>query len=282
MKEVYCMKKGIFYNNVYSCPEFNEDISEMMKFLQENEIEGIQFDINELKNVSSEEMLSNLEKYNCKAVCIHIVCHLTSADESLFKQAVKECEAAMKTAQKYGCKSLMVVPSYPEDINGKEDMPRAKRRMAQGLKILTEIAPEYGVSVYIENYSLRSLPFSLPEDILYFMDSVPNLKYNFDTGNFVYAGCDSAESLKSLSKYVKMVHVKDCLWTDCNNQDCDEGKNVVCVPFGEGEAKLSEVLPILNTVCPEDTYFVIETHAEINSEAIVRESKYLNNILMCG
>lgn len=195
------------------------------------------------------------------ATSIDVLVRLTAADDKIFKEALDVAFKSLEFASEIGCDNAMMVPWNTEDINGEEDRPRARERMIEGLKLITAEAKKYGVRVSIENFSNPFLPFSLIEDIRYILDSVDDLYFTFDTGNFVCAGEDGVEAYRTLKDRIIMMHLKEFGEVAGPGDRVIErnGKYLYGTKYGKGLAQLDKILPMAARDFP-DIWYEVEHH----------------------
>lgn len=215
------------------------------------------------------------------AASIDVLARITSADDNVFNEAVEVIYKSLKFAKEIGCTDAMIVPCDLSDINGKEDLPRARERMIEGLKLAVEEAKKYGVRISIENFSSPKLPFSYVKDIRYILDSVEGLHFTFDTGNFVCVGEDGVEAYKALKDRIVLMHLKEFGEVEgpgdrVIKRQCD-GKYLYGKKFGEGLSKLDEILDMAAKDFPDIWYEVEHHYFQLGCEDIREIAEYVQS-----
>ena len=273
------MKNSIFFINIFNCDEVKGNLQKMFALMKKLNVSGLQMSYDEVKSFDTAEYKKALDCNGVKLVCTHITPRLLSKDELVVKSAIDECVQALKTVSPLGCEYLMVVPFHPDDVDGMQDKTRARETFAQALKIIVDEAKKYSVKIVIENISQLILPFSSVEDIEYLIDAVPGLCFCFDTGNVVCIGEDAEKAYEKICGIISMVHIKDFGLCTSDGYGCDSGRMVKHVPFGEGEAKLREILRKHSKVKPATSY-IIEIHSEAPREGLVEQAcKFAEEVL---
>ena len=215
------------------------------------------------------------------AASIDVLARITSADDGVFNKAMEVIYKSLAYAKEIGCTDAMIVPCYVEDIDGEEDLPRARERMIEGLKLAVREAKKYGVRVSIENFSTPKLPFSYVKDIRYILDSVDGLYFTFDTGNFVCVGEDGVEAYKALKDRIVLMHLKEFGEVDGPGdrvifRRCDN-KYLYGKKFGEGLSKMDEILAMASKDFPDIWYEVEHHYFELGCDDVKEISDFVQS-----
>ena len=146
-----------------------------------------------------EEDLAALDELGFKHACAIVHFNFAKDDQAeMQKKALDFCKQ-----HKY--KTLLVVPGLlPEDYTD-TDYNQLVSRFAAFVKK----AQKKGITVVVEDYDNRRSPTFNTERIDHLFTEIPDLKLNFDTGNFVFAGDDVMTALSHFSKKIAHVHLKD-------------------------------------------------------------------------
>ena len=99
-------------------------------------------------------------------------------------------------------------------------------RMIQGMKKLSELAKENGLTLTIEDYDDAMSPIATIGGMKIFLDTIPDLKVAFDTGNFAFSGDDVLDAKREFIGRTRHVHLKDRLWSRAGTGDpkeCPDG-----------------------------------------------------------
>lgn len=258
------MKLGIFFYNVKNNPAWStNEPEEALAWLKEQGIEGLQFSINEIKQLDQDQFLKAMGQYGIQTACVHTTYRITSADDEIFNTAVRQTIEELPLIHKFGAKKLMVVPFNTADIEEPEDKPRALTRMAEAIELIAPVAKLYGIELFIENISKYLLPYATVEDIQNLTSQAPSVKYNFDTGNWAFLRQNVPEAYRILKNHIAMIHVKDYVHVTKDTPGAKQtydGSYVKGAPFGQGEGGLSEIMPDAIQAFP-DMWFIIENDA---------------------
>lgn len=271
------MKLSIFDNNFNNSESLQYPFEKRADYVKNLGYTGIHWSYPDGNN----EYMEMYRPNGLAATSIDVLVRLTAADDEIFDEALDVAFKSLEFAAKIGCDNAMMVPWNTEDINGEEDRQRARERMIEGLKLITAEAKKYGVRVSIENFSNPFLPFSLIDDIRYILDSVEDLYFTFDTGNFVCAGEDGVKAYHTLKDRIIMMHLKEFGEVEgpgdrviCRKSD---GKYLYGVKFGEGLAKLDEILRLAAKDFPDIWYEVEHHYFELTWKDIDEITEYLRD-----
>lgn len=124
-------------------------------------------------------------------------------------------------------------------------------RMIQGMKRLSELAKDNGLTLTIEDYDDAMSPIATIGGMKIFLDAIPDLKVAFDTGNFAFSGDDVLDAKRELLNRTKHVHLKDRLWSRTGTGDpkeCPDGTLLWPCAVGDGDLPIKEILQELKAV----------------------------------
>lgn len=123
--------------------------------------------------------------------------------------------------------------------------------MIQGMKRLSELAKENGLTLTIEDYDDAMSPIATIGGMKIFLDAIPDLKVAFDTGNFAFSGDDVLDAKREFIGRTRHVHLKDRLWTRTGTGDpkeCPDGTLLWPCAVGDGDLPIKEILQELKAV----------------------------------
>ncbi len=123
--------------------------------------------------------------------------------------------------------------------------------MVQGMKKLSELAKENGLTLTIEDYDDAMSPIATIGGMKIFFDAIPDLKVAFDTGNFAFSGDDVIDAKREFIGRTRHVHLKDRLWTRTGTGDpkeCPDGTLLWPCAVGDGDLPIKEILQELKAV----------------------------------
>lgn len=154
-------------------------------------------------------------------------------------------------------------------------------RMIQGMKKLSELAKENGLTLTIEDYDDAMSPIATIGGMKIFLDTIPDLKVAFDTGNFAFSGDDVLDAKREFIGRTRHVHLKDRLWTRTGTGDpkeCPDGTLLWPCAVGDGDLPIKEILQELNTI-GYDGYAMAEFFGAASyAELIEKSIRNLGNL----
>ncbi len=118
------------------------------------------------------------------------------------------------------------------------------------LRALAKIATERGIRLCHENE--KDIFGQNPPEVKLILDSVPEIYGIFDGANYRECGCDTIEGINATLTRLAYMHVKDAIHNPRT-----------IVPAGEGEARLDEVIDIINEQIDGVVYLTLEPHLHI-------------------
>ena len=123
--------------------------------------------------------------------------------------------------------------------------------MIQGMKKLSELAKENGLTLTIEDYDDAMSPIATIGGMKIFLDAISDLKVAFDTGNFAFSGDDVLDAKREFIGRTRHVHLKDRLWSRTGTGDpkeCPDGTLLWPCAVGDGDLPIKEILQELKAV----------------------------------
>lgn len=270
------MEKAIFFEDV---KHFPEGIQPAFRWLAENGINGLQFGDNEIAETGEETIRAALQATGMQAAVIHYFPRFLSDDPTVFEEAVAYSLRSMDLCHRLGCKRLMVVPLPRTDVKGKEDLPRARAQMIEGIRRIQPEANRRGIALFFENFSTETLPYGTPEDAEEILAACPDIHYCFDSGNYFCTRRNARELFPRLAPKATMLHAK-CFDNSetATNIRCDDGGYVHGVPFGEGGVNVPAILAAVKEH-PGIEIVTVEHNARLTKEEIGRSIRVLNQQL---
>ena len=118
------------------------------------------------------------------------------------------------------------------------------------LRTLAKIATERGIRLCHENE--KDIFGQNPPEVKTVLESVPELYGIFDGANYRECDCDTIEGINATLTRFAYMHIKDAI---CSPR--------TIVPAGEGEARLGEVLDIINAHTDGVVYLTLEPHLHV-------------------
>ena len=171
------------------------------------------------------------------------------------------------------CKTILAIPGEfaPDDENKEKHL----NLMCEGLKELCEKAEKYGITVTLEDFDSEYSPCATEKGLSYFFEKVPALKFNMDTGNFIYMDLDTLECVKLFKNKISHVHLKDRSLVK-NHADEPEkvtpgGNKLYPSPVGFGTIPMKELTDLAKENGYEG-YFSAENSCPIHMEEFLVKS----------
>ena len=196
-----------------------------------------------------------------------------------YKDKGEEGYKLIDLAEKMGAKYVLVIPGLLKKSSSvkKEE---AIEHMVQALKLMCNYAKKKNIIVTLEDYDNANAPYSTTEEILWFMQQVPDLKHTFDTGNYIYRGEDEVEALQLLKDYVVQVHVKDRT-TSMQREEVPkltaDGTPLFAAPVGAGIIKMKEIIEVLKDMKYDGVLNIEHFDAKNQMGYIEQSAKWLVN-----
>ncbi len=195
------------------------------------------------------------------------------------------------TAAECGASAILVIPGFLDDaqadelkaLTSREEIfkymseSKAISNMKSALIQMVEYAKDKGVSVTLEDYDGHFAPFARVDELLWFMQNVPGLKYTLDMGNFAYSDEDVCLGYQTLQEYIVHVHCKD-RGAEVGYESCKVSKGLAAVPVGSGYIPIRQLQEKLITKGYKG-YFAIEHFgASDQVQFILDSAEFLKNI----
>ena len=140
-----------------------------------------------------------------------------------------------------GGKKILAIPGF---LN--EQYPNALENMAAGLKLLCLEAEKYGIRVSLEDFDNITSPCATAEGLAWFFERVPELGFNLDTGNFLYAEQDVVEITRKFADRITHIHLKDRretpVYEDQQPQYSIKDRPMYSCPVGQGDIPMEQLL----------------------------------------
>ena len=174
-----------------------------------------------------------------------------------------------------GGKKILAIPGFLD-----EKYPNALENMVEGLKILCREAAEFGIKVSLEDFDNIQSPCATAEGLAWFFERVPELGFNLDTGNFLYAEQDVLEVTKAFADRITHIHLKDrqetAVYEGQQPQYSIKGRPMYSCPVGQGNIPIKELLAMAEEIgydgfCSAEHYGVDDQW-----DFMVRSAQWLN------
>lgn len=263
------MKKAVFLAHVKDAArQRGGDLKEYLRMTKELGYDGLECDYTDLEQDPRgfAEMLAEAELQIASVPCWFS-----------FEKGVnpEQIGAVVKNVAAAGGKKILAIPGFLD-----EQYPDALNNMTEGLKILCREAAEFGIQVSLEDFDNIKSPCATAEGLAWFFERVPELGFNLDTGNFLYAEQDVLEITKAFADRITHIHLKDRRETPVYDgqqpQYSIKGRPMYSCPVGQGDIPIRELLVMAekagyNGFCSAEHYAV-----EDQWDFMVKSARWLN------
>lgn len=169
---------------------------EILSQLSQMGVTALEYGIQELDDI--EAVKEELAMFNMEICSIFEHCHFEIDDTVDYR--------IVDVADELGVDKLLIVPGFLRDNIAKDEV---MTRCVNGLRSLIEYAKTKNITVTIEPFDSNESVMPDIASLLYFGEALNELKYTFDTGNFIYSGEDELEAFEILVDRIVHVHLKD-------------------------------------------------------------------------
>ena len=235
------MKKSIFLAHVKDAAAQNGgSLQEYLKKARELGYEGLECDYSDLEQ-DPQGFASMLAEADMKIASV--------PQWFSFEKAVdpKQIATVVKNVAAAGGTKILAIPGF---LN--EQYPNALENMAEGLKILCREAAGYGIKVSLEDFDNIASPCATAGGLAWFFERVPELGFNLDTGNFLYAEQDVVEVTRGFADRITHIHLKDRRETPVYEgqqpQYSIKGRPMYSCPVGQGDIPMKQLLAMAEAV----------------------------------
>lgn len=164
---------------------------------------------------------------------------------------------------------LSASSSSYDDVSGFMDNHSGIQNIKQALTSLTAYAQKLDVTVTLEDFDGFVQPFARMNQLLWFMNHVPGLRYTLDMGNFAFSDEDVSEAADLLKASIVHVHCKDRAFNPAvNGKAC---KGLGPCPVGSGYIPVQALVSSLKEWGYEG-YLAIEHFGAPDQLSYIRES----------
>jgi sugar phosphate isomerase/epimerase len=178
---------------------------------------------------------SLLKKNDLKLACLDAICDFVSSNPADRRKAVEHLHAGIATAKEFDCTRVMIAGSMlKEGISPAE----GRKMIADALASEADFARKSGVTLLTEDFGMDSALMCKAADcleVIRLAGHPEQVKFTFDTGNFIFAGEDPAKNLDLFLPIIHHVHIK-CWRRLADRQPGDSGEfgGYIGCPVAEG------------------------------------------------
>lgn len=223
------MKTGVFYDNIKEAyPDIKDDLV-LLEKVKELGFSCIELDCLSLAEKDGEFFGKALE------LSVGFTVY-AFADENCILKNGRKAEDCLPFLAEHNVPNMMMV-CMPRAVAEKTDA-NIRNATVSSLNSLCSEAEKYGISILAEDFDSNEIPCGSCEDMLFFAERVPKLKFTFDTGNFAFFGEDALVCFERLKNRIGHVHLKDRISAD----------NLTVTVTGKGGLKLAEIIRRLTEI----------------------------------
>ena len=164
-----------------------------------------------------------------------------------FEDHLPDFELALAASEILETKNIRMFSFF---IPKGEDANSYKDEVIARLNKLCEMAAKRNIQLCHENE--KGIFGQNPDKVNTLVEKVPGLKFIFDGANYRECNCDTIEGIAATLKRLGYLHIKDAIFSPH-----------MIVPAGEGEAKLDEVIEMVNKATDDIVYLTLEPHLHI-------------------
>jgi sugar phosphate isomerase/epimerase len=191
--------------------------------------------------------------------------------------------AFLDAAAVLGADKVLVIPGFIGGDASQEERSHSLQGMAAALKDMCQHGAKQGITVTMEDFDDASAPFSTSDELLWFLEAVPDLRITFDTGNFIYRGEDALEAYGKLREHVVHVHCKDRSLDARNGGTpklCVDGTKLYPSPVGDGCIPLADLVDRFKESGYPGTYAIEHFDSVDQSRYMKQSAEWLNQRLL--
>ncbi|MNO30515.1 Inosose dehydratase [compost metagenome] len=244
------MQISVFYNHIVTAAKQSGlTVPEVLGQAREFGIQAVELDLDEVQPGPG-AMKKLLEHAGISVASMYAFFDFGNSPN------VQPCLTFLDTAAYLGAGKVLVIPGFIPESAGKALRERSLQQMAAALREMCEYARHKGIVVTLEDFDDSRAPFSTSEELLWFLNEVPNLGITFDTGNFIYRGEDALEAFEKLKSSIVHVHCKDRSLEEHPAEAPKisvNGTRLFPSPVGSGCIPMQEILDRLGAVGYKDT-----------------------------
>lgn len=228
----------------------------------------------EFKVLSLEEYSKRLNEAGILVGSVVSLHETPSFTPSTAKAARDEVHSLIDRMEKLEIPKLMVAPKV-DLVLCSDDFKRLRENMVEAYADAVEYATGAGIKVMIENQSITTRPDSRMRDIKYLLDTVPELYFTLDTGNFFCVKEDAFLAYELFHEKTIHAHVKDWAYNTYGSFTRPDMPSFEGVAIGDGVLPNKEILSKM-----KEYGFDGNLNLEINSrrityEKLVRSAEFL-------
>lgn len=229
---------------IFSCHLFKDGAyatkEEAVRHASSVGIEGVEAGSTDLNVFPLADMQNLLEAHGMFVNSLNLITSFPDRDEAVYRKELDEAKRLIDEAERVGANFAMVVP-FSEYVANAEDKLFARERIITGMSELIEYTKDANITITMENFSFRKFPYSTIEEMKYLLETIPGLKYTYDSGNFFCMQNDAIEAYETLKPYIVNVHMKDWQYDYFGRFVRPNMESFVGAGIGQGVLPLAEL-----------------------------------------
>lgn len=142
----------------------------------------------------------------------------------------------------------------PEKATSAEDLEAGFDQVVEGIAAVTAHCRAAGLIPCIEDFDDLLAYTCRIQQLSRIFEAIPELGFNFDTGNFALTGEDPREALRQFADRIVYAHAKDRATAPLYGEGAlttEAGESLYPCPIGRGIIPFRDVLPALKAAAPE-------------------------------
>lgn len=283
------MRISVFYEHIQrACEQTKKPLEQVLAHVKESGIDGIEMEYDEL--APNKEIISSLKEAGLIISSIYGFCHLDQDPDE------QKCLDVIDLAVKNGCSHVLLVPGFLKEADAAElgkcahdweqtaafmKSNKAVQNITEGLRRAIAYANEKNVTVTLEDFDSVLSPFSRMNELKWFMENVPGIKWTLDAGNFAYSSENILDAYELLHAYTMHVHCKDRgIENPTSNGIAGKyNKGLRPVSAGDGYIPLDTILSKLKRDGYDGWLAVEQFGLENQYDGIERSAAYLKELM---
>ncbi|HEX3078768.1 MAG TPA: sugar phosphate isomerase/epimerase [Lachnospiraceae bacterium] len=260
------MKLSIFYAHIQEmCEQTGMTLEEALLTVSSLGIEAVECDIEQVRDV---DKVSRLLK-DCRINVSSVYGFFNFGKEKDYQKGYD----FLDTAHELGARKVLIVPGFIDKLD-KISEEEQLGNMVVVLNKLCEYARTKEIIVTMEDFDDAKAPYATDDQLLWFLERVPELKCTFDTGNFLYSEVDEIQAFEKLKNYIGHVHCKDRSFQSVEGElglNTIGGRKMFSSPVGNGCIKMDEIIERLKGIGYDDVV-AIEHFGSLNQLEYMKQS----------
>lgn len=230
------MRLTVFYDHIRQAEgQTGKSFEEIAHALVKAGVSGVELDYGELVK-EPRRLCARLKRAGLPVSCVYAFFDWGSPGNGLdYRRVIRRLSRCHVT-------HLLAVPGFVRDGQDREE---CRAQMAQTLAECCRYAGRYGISVGMEDFDDARATFACTEELLWYLEQVPELSCTFDTGNFLYSGEDALAAWEKLKNRVGYVHCKDRSFAVKEKEEPKltiSGRAMYSAPVGSGVIPMQELV----------------------------------------